>query len=178
MDPLMSKIINTYQLGFLPNRFIAENGLAVRLIMEQAQLHQRPGIGLLLDQEKAHDRVHPVYIQKKTMLAFGFLSQFVFTIMGLFFHNYVRININGFFLLYNLQDTKERQAEIQKTEASILVPLAIQVLHATFAQPTDDDSRSRYDRNIGNLLRQLLQDDMTMFTLRVTGHPTTWTTPR
>ncbi|OBZ87815.1 hypothetical protein A0J61_04126 [Choanephora cucurbitarum] len=52
-------LINTYQLGFVRGRFITDNGLLVKLLMERARLIHSPAIALLLDQEKAYDRVHP-----------------------------------------------------------------------------------------------------------------------
>ncbi|KAG1145418.1 hypothetical protein G6F37_005711 [Rhizopus arrhizus] len=64
--------------------------------MEQAHVQKRPEIGLLLDQEKAYDRVHPLYL-RQTMLAFGFTPSLVHSFESLFFGNAVRININGHF---------------------------------------------------------------------------------
>jgi hypothetical protein len=64
--------------------------------MEQAHVQKRPEIGLLLDQEKAYDRVHPLYL-RQTMLAFGFPPSLVYSLESLFFGNAVRININGYF---------------------------------------------------------------------------------
>lgn len=43
-------------------RFIADNGLYAQLIMDMAKRFKVLGIGLLLDQEKAYDRVHVAYI--------------------------------------------------------------------------------------------------------------------
>ncbi|KAG1029226.1 hypothetical protein G6F43_014018 [Rhizopus delemar] len=64
--------------------------------MEQAHVQRRPEIGLLLDQEKAYDRVHPMYL-RQVMLAFGFPPSLVHSLENLFFGNAVRININGHF---------------------------------------------------------------------------------
>ena len=44
-------IISPIQPGFLPGKFIGENGLAARLVIEYARHHHLPRIGLLLDQE-------------------------------------------------------------------------------------------------------------------------------
>jgi exonuclease III len=96
LAPILHKAIHPQQTGFLPGRFIAENGLALQLIMEQAQLQQKPGIGMLLDQEKAYDRVHPLYLEK-TMLAMGLPVAFVGAIKNLFFGNKIKVNINGNF---------------------------------------------------------------------------------
>ncbi|KAG1531663.1 hypothetical protein G6F51_013432 [Rhizopus arrhizus] len=71
MRQVISSIINRCQTGFMPNRFIAENGLALNIVMEHARRCNRNDIALLLDQEKAYDRVHPSYL-RAVMLKFGF----------------------------------------------------------------------------------------------------------
>ncbi|KAG1445361.1 hypothetical protein G6F55_011991 [Rhizopus delemar] len=96
MRSVMDTIINRYQTGFLDDRFITENGMVLNIIMEQAHVQRRPEIGLLLDQEKAYDRVHPMYL-RQVMLAFGFPPSLVHSLENLFFENAVRININGHF---------------------------------------------------------------------------------
>ncbi|KAG0890567.1 hypothetical protein G6F36_013252 [Rhizopus arrhizus] len=58
------KLVTPYQAGFLRGRFIADNGLLMKLIMEHARLTSSDAVGLLLDQEKAYDRVHPSYLCK------------------------------------------------------------------------------------------------------------------
>lgn len=52
--PFMDTLINPYQACFMRQRFIADNGVAVRLAMDLARQHKLPGIGPLLDQEKAY----------------------------------------------------------------------------------------------------------------------------
>ncbi|KAG1281989.1 hypothetical protein G6F66_011268 [Rhizopus arrhizus] len=96
MRSVMDTIINRYQTGFLGDRFIAENGMILNILMEQAHVQKRPEIGLLLAQEKAYDRVHLMYF-RQTMLAFGFPPSLVHSLRNLFFGNAVRININGYF---------------------------------------------------------------------------------
>jgi hypothetical protein len=96
MRQVISSIINRCQTGFMPNRFIAENGLVLSIVMEHARRYNRNDIALLLDQEKAYDRVHPSYL-RAVMLKFGFHLVLVSSIIGLFFGNWVRININGHF---------------------------------------------------------------------------------
>ncbi|KAG1049853.1 hypothetical protein G6F43_007845 [Rhizopus delemar] len=92
----LGKLLNHFQLGFVPGKFIADNGMAFSLILEQARGFRLPGVGLLLDQEKAYDRVHPGYL-RSVMAKFNFPAQFIKCISKLFFGNQVSININGFF---------------------------------------------------------------------------------
>lgn len=101
-------LINKHQLGFLQGRYIAENGMKCQIIMEDAaldmarasQLNQFPvngkAIGLLLDQEKAYDRVNLIYL-RTILLRFGFPATIVDCIYKLMANNYIRININGHF---------------------------------------------------------------------------------
>ena len=93
---MIGKLITSYQTGFLPNRFIAENDLVLNIVMEHARATNSDHIVLLLDQEKAYDRVHPIYL-RSVLLKFGFPPKFVASLIGLFFGNQVRININGHF---------------------------------------------------------------------------------
>jgi hypothetical protein len=96
MGQTMGNCINSHQTGFLPGRFIAENGLALKLIMEQSAVQGLTGVGLLLDQEKAYDRIHPGYMEQ-VLAHFGFPHGLIQSICGLFFGNSVRINVNGYY---------------------------------------------------------------------------------
>lgn len=90
-----SSIITPYQTGFVRGRFIADNGLLMKLIMEHAVISGSTSIGLLLDQEKAYDRVHPEYL-RAVLLRFGYPLSLVNCIDKLFFGNQLHINVNGF----------------------------------------------------------------------------------
>ncbi|KAG1325508.1 hypothetical protein G6F62_008512 [Rhizopus arrhizus] len=93
---VIPSLISRCQTGFMPNCFIAENGLVLNIIMEHARKDNRQEIALLLDQEKAYDRVHPSYL-RSVLLQFGFPMILVNSLVGLFFGNRVRVNINGHF---------------------------------------------------------------------------------
>ena len=88
------KLISPYQTGFVRGRFIADNGKLTQIIMEQAQCSQSSAIGLLLDQEKAYDRVHPSYL-RRVLQRFNFPLPLINTICNLFFSTKLRINVNG-----------------------------------------------------------------------------------
>jgi hypothetical protein len=101
-----SNLINEFQLGFIPGRYIAENALTTQVLMEDAQCRRLEAvhldnaapkdIALLLDQEKAYDRVNINYL-KQVLLQFGFPEPLVQCLYSLLVHNNVHININGFF---------------------------------------------------------------------------------
>jgi hypothetical protein len=69
----LPRIINPYQTAFIPGRLIANNGWAVQSLMTHARATDPNGsnIGILLDQKKADDRVHPTYL-KEVLTGFGF----------------------------------------------------------------------------------------------------------
>lgn len=102
-------LISRHQLGFIPGRFIAENGMICQLIMEDAQrkwstVEQQDNdpffrtldsdIGLLLDQEKAYDRVNLDYL-KIVLKKFGFPKKLIHCVYKLMADNLIQINING-----------------------------------------------------------------------------------
>lgn len=104
-----SHLISCHQLGFLPGRFIAENGMICQVIMEDAQRKwiiaeqqeddatfssSDADIGLLLDQEKAYDRVSLDYLQQ-VLRIFGFPLSIIYCINRLMGDNLIRISING-----------------------------------------------------------------------------------
>ncbi|KAG1137584.1 hypothetical protein G6F37_011126 [Rhizopus arrhizus] len=89
------ELICQSQTGFLPEHFIGDNGLFLQLIQTHASLSPAPDIRLMLDQEKAYDRVHPEYLTK-VLLRFGFPETLVKTIINLFFGSKIQINVNGF----------------------------------------------------------------------------------
>ena len=110
MAPIVSKIINPYQSGFLQKRFICDNGMALSMVLEQAKCYSHPGAGLLLDQEKAYDRVHADYLCA-VMLRFGFPDRFVSSIKQLFFGNNMYVNVNGYFTEAVHQERGIRQGD-------------------------------------------------------------------
>ncbi|CEP08993.1 hypothetical protein, partial, partial [Parasitella parasitica] len=102
------KLINSNQIGFIPGKYIAENGLRCQILMEDAELKwtlaSQQGttsnldrdIGLLLDQEKAYDRVNLSYF-RAVLNRFGFPESVVNCLHNLMANNRIQININGYF---------------------------------------------------------------------------------
>ncbi|KAG2192841.1 hypothetical protein INT47_012370 [Mucor saturninus] len=73
LNTVLPQLINPYQTGFMPNRLISDNGWLNQMFMANAR-DVAPGIpqvAVLLDQEKAYDRVHPDYL-RNVLLRFGF----------------------------------------------------------------------------------------------------------
>ena len=102
------KLINSNQIGFIPGKYIAENGLRCQIIMEDAERRWAiaeqsntlasldKDIGLLLDQEKAYDRVNLTYF-RAVLRRYGFPESIVQCIYSMMAKNRIKININGYF---------------------------------------------------------------------------------
>jgi hypothetical protein len=93
----LKKIINPYQTGFMPNRSIVDNGWALQALVAHARhtAPSRSAVGVLLDQEKAYDWIHPEYLTQ-VMSAFGYPLMLVNSIVNLFFSTEVHVSINRF----------------------------------------------------------------------------------
>lgn len=89
-----SKCISPHQLGFMPGRFIADHGLTVNCVKMVAHQYRSSSIGLLLDQEKAYDRIHPGYL-REIMSAFNVPDTLIHSITSLFFSTQIQVNVNG-----------------------------------------------------------------------------------
>ncbi|KAG1016750.1 hypothetical protein G6F26_012278 [Rhizopus arrhizus] len=74
---VFSSRISPHQMGFMPQRFIGEHGRLLQLIMSSVSIQKSSAVGLLLDQEKAYDRVHPEYLSQ-VMRRFGVPAQLSF----------------------------------------------------------------------------------------------------
>ncbi|KAG1034961.1 hypothetical protein G6F43_013321 [Rhizopus delemar] len=95
LGSVVSSLISPWQSGFMKDRFIADNGILVNLAMEQAAVRNSDEIGILCDQEKAYDRIHPDYL-RTVLEQYGFPASFVSSIDKLFFGTSMRVNVNGF----------------------------------------------------------------------------------
>ncbi|KAK4521564.1 uncharacterized protein ATC70_007325 [Mucor velutinosus] len=96
MNKVLPKLINPYQTGFLPHRLISDNGWLNQLLMSHLRVvaPDLPQVAVLLDQEKAYDRVHPEYLCR-VLLRFGFPGELVSCLSSLFFGTKISVSING-----------------------------------------------------------------------------------
>ncbi|KAK4518210.1 2-oxoisovalerate dehydrogenase subunit alpha, mitochondrial [Mucor velutinosus] len=92
MAPILGRIINPFQSGFLQQRFICDNGMALSMVLEEARAFNHTGAGILLDQEKAYDRFR---VLRQTL------------VLG----NDMYININGYFTPAVKQERGIRQGD-------------------------------------------------------------------
>ena len=95
-NSVLPGLVNPYQTGFLPNRLISDNGWLNQTIMAnlQSAAPDDPCVAVLLDQEKAYDRVHPEYL-RRVLLRFGFPVGLVSSLCSLFFGTRISLSING-----------------------------------------------------------------------------------
>jgi hypothetical protein len=107
---LIPDLITPHQTGFMPSRFIADNGLVLQILSQHARRHQSSEVALLLDQYKAYDCVHPLYL-RHVLLRFGFPSVFVNSLIHLLFGNNVFVNVNGHFTQVVHQQRGLRQGD-------------------------------------------------------------------
>ncbi|ORE00958.1 hypothetical protein BCV72DRAFT_310473 [Rhizopus microsporus var. microsporus] len=70
----------------MSERFIDNNRFVLKLQVDQAKVRRHPGVNLLLDQEKAYDRLNPKYLVH-VLVEFGFHDKFIQCIHYLFFGN-------------------------------------------------------------------------------------------
>ena len=93
---VLPQLINPYQTGFLPNRLISDNGWINHTLMShyRSVASHVPAVAVLLDQEKAYDRVHPEYL-RLVLQRFGFPLTLVDSLLSLFFGTKISISING-----------------------------------------------------------------------------------
>lgn len=96
INHVLPRLINPYQTGFMPHRLISDNGWLNQVLMANARQVRKsdPLVAVLLDQEKAYDRVHPEYL-RCVLLRFGFPPTLVDSLSHLFFGTQIHVSING-----------------------------------------------------------------------------------
>lgn len=149
-------LINPYQTGFIRNRLISDNGWVNLTLMSNHQNSSLPSsnaVAVLLDQEKAYDRVHPGYMSH-IFKKFGFSDKVNTIIQNLFFDTSISISINGFLgapvtqgrglrqgdplspLLYNLAFEPLLRTILASSELSGVSLRPTKVPTTAFAQPS------------------------------------------
>jgi hypothetical protein len=103
----------SFQTGFMPNGQISDNGWTLQTLMAHARKADPQGlaVGVLLDQEKAYDSVHPEYLEQ-VMQAIGIPYMLTQCIVKLFFSTSVYISINGFLAPPFTQNRGLRQGDL------------------------------------------------------------------
>jgi hypothetical protein len=104
-------LINEFQLGFIFDRYIAENAFTTQVLMEADY--------------PEYDRVNIDYL-KQVLLQFGFPEPLVQCLYNLLVHNNIRINMNGFF-----SDQVSKQRGLKQEEGD---PISC-VLYNIFFEP-------------------------------------------
>lgn len=79
----------------MPNRFIGEPAMTLHCAQALATATQSTAITLLLDQEKAYDRVNLDYLSA-VLQAFNMPTVITSSLLSLFANTHVRVNVNGF----------------------------------------------------------------------------------
>lgn len=91
----MDNLITPFQTGFVPGRKISDNGLVMAAFREHCERYKIDGVGILFDQEKAYDRVHPDYL-RAVLKRMHFPGRLIDSIFTLFFSTHINLNINGY----------------------------------------------------------------------------------
>ena len=79
LRPLLPQLIHPGQTGFMKGRFIADNGLVLSTVMDHCKAEDGEQVGIMLDFEKAYDRINPEYLAA-VMAHMGFAPEFIHTI--------------------------------------------------------------------------------------------------
>ena len=79
----------------MAGRFRGDNGLCARMVTGIVRRYQPSGVGLLLDQEKAYDLVHPDHLHA-CLMRFSLPPRLINRITSLFFNNFICFNVHSF----------------------------------------------------------------------------------
>jgi hypothetical protein len=95
-NEFLGKLINPFQTGFMRGRLISDNGWVHQALMDHIRVAapNSPMVSVLLDQEKAYDRVNGKYLEL-VLVKFGFPPSIVTVILDLFHGTRISLSING-----------------------------------------------------------------------------------
>jgi hypothetical protein len=155
LSTIVNDIIEPSQTVFIRGRFIGDNGLLLHLVIQQAQFTKYSGLGLLLKQKKAYDRVNPQYLVR-VLKSFGFHDKFVRCIHHLFFGNSVQINVNGFF-----SQTIDQQRGLRQGDplSPLLFNLALEPLLLAINQDNEIIGYTFFDSDTEHRVKTLAYAD-------------------
>ncbi len=88
-------LIHPDQAGFVPGRYITDQTQLIRMMVNYAEVTEKNGLIVPLDQEKAYDKVRHDYLWK-VLEKFGFPQEFVQTIKNLYAPAKTTVMINGY----------------------------------------------------------------------------------
>jgi hypothetical protein len=99
---VVSQLTNKFQTGFMPRKFIGDRRLSLSLMIENSKICKGSNksefteyAGIMLDNYKAYDRVHPYYLTK-VLEKSGFPESIFQCIQNLFFNNEIFASVSGF----------------------------------------------------------------------------------
>ncbi|CEP08443.1 hypothetical protein, partial, partial [Parasitella parasitica] len=133
----------------MPNRFIGDHSLALRVLMEDASKCKHTAVGIAIDSAKAYDYVNEEYTCS-VLDRFGFLAAFTNCIRSLFFDTQIVINMNGFLTTPVHQRRGLRQGD---AISPILFnfapePLILSILHDSSIQDAASNSRVDFHKSV------------------------------
>ncbi|CAO0793253.1 unnamed protein product [Mucor circinelloides] len=96
LNKFLHLLINPYQTGFMRHRLISDNGWVHQALMDHLKKArpEAPFVSVMLDQEKAYDRISPVYLSQ-VLHKLNFPLPFITAIDQLFFQTNISMSING-----------------------------------------------------------------------------------
>ncbi|KAJ2935709.1 hypothetical protein H1R20_g1384, partial [Candolleomyces eurysporus] len=94
LAPTALKIIHPDQAGFLKGRRIDDHTELIKLMIRWCKAEDENGLLVLLDQEKAYDKITHKFLNR-TLQAFEIPDSFRNTIMGLYKNAFTTVIING-----------------------------------------------------------------------------------
>lgn len=93
MDHIMT-LVHKDQAGFIPNRSIYDHIRLAKAIISYAEITEKDGAIIVLDQEKAYDKIRHHYLWKM-LKAFKLPEMFIKTIKALYQNTKTHVMVNG-----------------------------------------------------------------------------------